>query len=341
MATLRRRTWLLSALGAGGALVVGWAALPARSRLGTAASMLPTEGDVALNGWIKIAPDGAVILAMPRSEMGQGVHTGLAMLVAEELDLPLAQIRLEQAGHDTIYGNVSMLLASLPFHPLESEGEGEGEGQARPLKVRLGTWMVGKIARELGINATGGSSSLADAWDTLPLAAATARAGLLGAAAARWQLPLGELRLQDGRVHHPSGKSVHFGELAATALDHPTPVRLKARKDWTLIGQSAPRLDLGAKVNGVARFGIDVRLPGMLFAAVRMCPMLGGSVGALDAKAALALPGVIKLVPLEALAGATAGFAVVAGNSWQASRAAGSRAHPPSQWPGQGGHTGI
>ena len=182
--------------------------------------------------------------------------------------------------------------------------------------------MVGKIARELGINATGGSSSLADAWDTLPLAAATARAGLLGAAAARWQLPLGELRLQDGRVHHPSGKSVHFGELAATALDHPTPVRLKARKDWTLIGQSAPRLDLGAKVNGVARFGIDVRLPGMLFAAVRMCPMLGGSVGALDAKAALALPGVIKLVPLEALAGATAGFAVVAGNSWQASRAA-------------------
>ena len=119
MATLRRRTWLLSALGAGGALVVGWAALPARSRLGTAASMLPTEGDVALNGWIKIAPDGAVILAMPRSEMGQGVHTALPMLAAEELDVSLSSVRIEQAGFDTIYGNVANWMAALQFHPLD------------------------------------------------------------------------------------------------------------------------------------------------------------------------------------------------------------------------------
>ncbi len=313
---MKRRAWILGALGAGGALVVGWGILPARSRLGTPATLLPTEGDVALNGWIKIGSDGSVILAMARSEMGQGVHTGLAMLVAEELDLPLSRVRLEQAGTDTIYGNVSMLLASLPFHPLESEGDD------KPLKVRLGEWMVGKIARELGINATGGSSSLTDAWDTLPLAAAAARAALLGSAARQWQLPVEELTLQDGRVLHRSGKSAHFGELAATATQSPAPVVLKDRKDWKLIGQSAPRLDLPTKVDGSAVFGIDVRLPGMLFAAVTLCPMLGGSVASLDASAALAMPGVKKLVALDALAGATAGFAIVAQTSWHARRAA-------------------
>ena len=135
---MKRRTWLLSALGATGALVVGWGILPPRPRLGTAATMLPTEGDVALNGWIKIGKDGSIILAMPRSEMGQGVHTGLAMLVAEELDAPLSLVRLEQATADKIYGNVSMLVASLPFHPLESEG------RDKPAKVRMGEWMVGR-----------------------------------------------------------------------------------------------------------------------------------------------------------------------------------------------------
>jgi isoquinoline 1-oxidoreductase beta subunit len=322
---MRRRTWLLSALGATGALVVGWGILPPRSRIGTASTMLPTEGDVALNGWIKIGKDGSVILAMPRSEMGQGVHTGLAMLVAEELDVPLRLVRLEQATADKIYGNVSMLVASLPFHPLESEGG------AKPAKVRLGEWMVGKIARELGINATGGSSSLADAWDTVPLAAATARAALLGSAARQWQVPLEELTIQDGRVQHRSGKSAHFGELVAGigVAPNPAPVVLKDRKDWKLIGQSAPRMDVAAKVDGSARFGIDVRLPGLLFASVRMCPMLGGSLATLDEKAALALPGVKKLVPLDAVAGSTAGFAVVAQTSWHACSAVQA---VPVQW---------
>jgi isoquinoline 1-oxidoreductase beta subunit len=278
--------------------------------------MLATQGDVALNGWIKIAQDGSVILAMPRSEMGQGVHTGLAMLVAEQLDVPLNRVRLEQATADKIYGNVSMLVASLPFHPMDSEGE------YKPTKVRLGEWMVGKIARELGINATGGSSSLADAWDVVPVAAAAARAGLLGSAAAHWQVPLAELTIEQGRVLHGSGKSAHFGELVGGAVNHPAPGVLKDRKDWTLIGQSAPRLDIPAKVDGTARFGIDVRLPGMLFASVRMCPMLGGTVATLDDKPAMALKGVIKVVALEAMAGSTAGFAVVAKTSWHARTAA-------------------
>ena len=198
---MKRRSWLLSAAGATGALIVGWGLLPPRSRLGSARQWPPLDGEVALNGWIKILPDGSAVLAMPRSEMGQGVHTTLPMLVAEELDLPLARIRIEQAGSDKIYGNVAMLVASLPFHPLEAE-----QGSA---KVKIGEWVVSKLARELGINATGGSSSVADAWIVMRMAAATARASLLGAASLQWRLPVAEFSVENGVVSHSSGKSAH------------------------------------------------------------------------------------------------------------------------------------
>ncbi|MDR3455079.1 MAG: molybdopterin-dependent oxidoreductase [Rhodoferax sp.] len=314
---MKRRTWLFSAAGAAGALVVGWSILPERSRLGAPELMLPEAGTVALNGWIKIAADGSVVLAMARSEMGQGVYTALPMLAAEELDVPLGSVRLEQAGFDTIYGNVAMLQESLPFHPLELEAE------PRPLKVKLGRWMVGKLARELGINATGGSSSVADMWHVLRLAAASARASLLGAASTQWKLPLAEISVKDGVVSHPSGKSATYGELAKFASAAPPgEVKLKDRKDWTLIGQPAPRRDVPAKVNGSARFGLDARPPGLLYAAIRLCPMLGGAPGSLDSKAALALPGVQQLVPLPAYGGSTAGFAVVGKTTWHARQGA-------------------
>jgi isoquinoline 1-oxidoreductase beta subunit len=314
---MKRRTWILSALGATGALVVGWGVMPARSRLGTPAMMLPTQGDVALNGWIKIATDGGVILAMPRSEMGQGVYTSLAMLAAEELDVPLSRVRLEQAGADKIYGNVTALVSSLPFHPLDSEGE------HKATKVRVGEWMVGKMARELGIIITGGSSSVADAWGPIRMAAATARASLLGAAAAQWKLPLAELLVKDGVVSHPSGKSASYGELAKDAAGTaPGEVTLKDRKNWKLIGQPTPRTDTPGKVNGTAQFGLDVRLPGMVFAQVRLSPMLGGTAGSVDSKAALAIAGVEKVVVLDEYGGSTAGFAVVGKTTWHARQGA-------------------
>ncbi len=316
---MKRRTWLLGGLGAMSALVVGWGVMPARSRLGKPEHMLPTQGDVALNGWIKIAADGSVILAMPRSEMGQGVHTALPMLVAEELDAPLTRVKLEQAGVDKIYGNVMMLVGSLPFHPLEHEGP----SRVGRVKVRVGEWVVSKVARELGINATGGSSSVSDAWVPLRMAAATARAGLLGAAAAQWKVPVTEVMVKDGVVSHASGKSAHYGELAKAAAGvAPGDITLKDRKDWKLIGQPAPRLDIPAKINGTAKFGLDVRLPGMVFAAVRLCPMLGGAPGAINDTAAMALPGVERLVRLEAFAGSTAGFAVVGKTTWHARQGA-------------------
>lgn len=312
---MKRRTWLFSAAGATGALIVGWGLLPARSRTGSGRLWPPVENEVALNGWIKVLPDGSVVLAMPRSEMGQGVFTALPMLVAEELDLPLSRIRIEQAGSDAIYGNVAMLVASLPFHPLESE--------QRPFKVEAGEWVVGKLARELGINATGGSSSVADAWTVLRTAAATARASLLGAASLQWRLPVAEFTVRDGVISHPSGKSAQYGELAKfAAATPPGKVTLKEREDWKLIGQSALRRDIPAKVDGSAMFGLDVRLPGMLYAAIRLCPMLGGAPGAIDIPAALARPGVERVVRLPAYAGSTAGFAVVGKSWWQAQQAA-------------------
>ena len=314
---MKRRTFVLSAAGVGGALVVGWGLLPPRSRLGYRHSLPVQDGQVGLNGWIRIAPDGHVVLAMHRSEMGQGVHTALPTLVAEELDVPLERVRLEQAGADAIYGNVAMFVGSLPFHPADAEPGRETTA------VQISEWVVAKVARELGVNATGGSSSVADAWDVLRMAAATARAQLLGAASLQWRLPVAELRIVDGVVSHASGPSAHFGELAkhAAALSV-SEVRLKPPQTWKLIGRSVPRTDVPAKTNGSARFGIDVRLPDMRHAVMRMCPMLGGAYGEVDVDGALKMPGVERVVRLGPIAGSTAGVAVVGRTYWHAKQAA-------------------
>ncbi|HEY8357761.1 MAG TPA: molybdopterin cofactor-binding domain-containing protein, partial [Ramlibacter sp.] len=190
-------------------------------------------------------------------------------------------------------------------------------------RVKASRWVVGKLARELGINATGGSSSVVDAWDVVRVAAATARASLVGAASLQWKLPAEELVTAGGVVSHPSGRSASYGALARLAAGTPPGrVVLKPPGSWQVIGRAAPRLDVPAKVDGSARFGIDVRLPGMLHGALRLCPMLGGSPGRIDARAALAMPGVRRLVMLPAYAGSTAGFAVLADSYWQAARAA-------------------
>lgn len=314
---MKRRNLILSGLGITGALVVGWGVMPERSRLGKPSNMLLTEGDIALNGWIKIAKDGSVVLAMHRSEMGQGIHNALSMLVAEELDVPLSQIRLEQAGHDSIYGNVAMFVGTLPFHPLQSEGVD------KPFVVHSGEWIVGKVARELGVNATGGSSSVKDAWSHLRLAAATAKASLLLAAASQWKVPLNEIKVKEGLLTHASGKSANYGEFAkAAAGQTPQNVAPKDRKDWTLIGKPSKRADVPLKTNGTAIFGMDVRLPNMLFASVVQVPQMGGTMVNFDAKEALAMPGVVKCVELASKAGSAPGFAVVAKSTWHAKQAA-------------------
>ncbi|HEY4067601.1 MAG TPA: molybdopterin cofactor-binding domain-containing protein [Burkholderiaceae bacterium] len=314
---MKRRTLILSGLGAGAALVVGWGVMPPRSRLGEADTLPVVDGEVGLNGWIKIAADGSVMLAMHRSEMGQGVHTALAMLVAEELDVPLATVRLFTAGPDKLYGNVAGFVSALPFDPRDNQPGHESRG------VKATQWIVAKAVRELGINMTGGSSTIADTWEPLRLAAATARAQLLGAASLHWKLPVAELVIAGGAISHPSGLKEHFGAFAKAAAVMPVDgVAPKEPKDWTLIGTPAPRIDLVAKTDGTAEFGIDVRLPGLLYAVVRHCPMLGGSPGAVDPGAAMKLAGVERVVRLGPQAGSTDALAVVGHTYWHALRGA-------------------
>lgn len=311
-----RRRLLLGGAGAAGALLVGWGLLPPRSRVGRPATLADADGRIVLNGWIRITPDGGVALVMPRSEMGQGVHTALALLAAEELDIAPARIVFAEAGAETLYGNVALAVDGLPFTPGETE---PGQERATVLAAR---WVVAKLARELGLSVTGGSSSVADAWEPLRWAAATARARLLGAASLQWRLPVEDLTVADGVVAHAAGgQRAHYGELATrAAATPPGDVRLKPREAWTLIGRPQPRLDLPAKVSGAAVFGLDVRLPGLRWAVVRHAPQLGGSPGAFDPAAALRLPGVERVVRLPSYAGSTPAIAVVGRSTWHARR---------------------
>ncbi|WP_348694215.1 xanthine dehydrogenase family protein molybdopterin-binding subunit [Duganella fentianensis] len=311
-----RRRFIFGGVAALGALVVGWGVMPPRQRL-NGSHPLPLTGDaVALNGWIALASDGAVTLAMPRSEMGQGIHTALPMLVAEELDVPLDAIRLVQAPIDKIYGNIAMLKDGLPFHP-------DDNGR---LKASV-SWMVGKVARELGLIITGGSSSIKDGWQPMREAGATARAMLLAAAAKQWQARVADCRTEQGFVIHADGRRLAYGALAQAAVTaKPDAVILKTPQEFKLIGRAQPRRDTAAKVNGSATFGIDVRPEGMVYAAVRMAPVIGASVAKVDSAAALKMAGVLQVVDFSAAlperTGAGAGVAVLARSYWQAKQAA-------------------
>ena len=312
-----RRKFLLGTAGvaaAGTALVVGWGLMPPRQRL-TGSAPLPTApGQQAFNGWVKVAADDTVTIQVPKSEMGQGVITSLAMVLADELDADWARVRTEHPPIDAIYNNIATVADGLPFHP-DDHG----------LLKRGATWMTAKAMREIGLMATGGSTSVKDLWLPMREAGASARAMLLAAAAQGWGVPAADCRVAQGVVTHAaSGRSARFGELAEHAAKLPLPdqVALKAPADFKLIGRAMPRLEAAAKQDGSARYGIDTVLPGMRHASVVMCPTLGGSVASFDAQAAKAMPGVLQVIAVPPLRGSTGGVAVTAGTPWQAMSAA-------------------
>ena len=311
----RRRFVLgtVGAVGAVGGLSIGWSLLPARQRLSTAAPLPAGAGQTPLNGWVKIARDGSVTVMMAKSEMGQGVHTALAMLLADELDADWAQVRTEMSPIDKIYNNLSGVVDGLPFHP-------DSDGSVK----RLAHWLTAKTMREIGIMMTGGSSSIKDLWLPMREAGATARAMLVAAAAQRWKVPAAEVRVDAGVISHASGQRAGFGELVEAAARQPLPdaVTLKTAQQFKLIGKPVARSDAADKSSGRAIFGIDVRPADMLYASVVMCPTLGGGVASIDDKAARAMPGVKDVVQLGAYNGSTAGVAVIADQSWRAMQAA-------------------
>ncbi len=314
-----RRRFLLGSAAAAGALTVGWSLMPPRQRLISGAPVPVAAGQVALNGWVSIGADNTVTVIMAKSEMGQGVHTGLAMLLAEELDADWATVRVQGSPVDRIYANIATAVDAAAFHP-------DDDSAAR----KATEWFTAKLVREVGLMLTGGSSSIKDLWLPMRQAGASARAMLVVAAAQRWQVPVAECTVAAGKVSHSGGRSATFGELAADAGKQslPSKVALKEPAQFKLIGKPLPRLEAAAKGDGSAGFGIDVVQPGMLYASVRMCPTLGGSLARVDRVAALKLPGVQHTVALASgaevaeMAGLTGGVAVVADTPWHAISAA-------------------
>jgi isoquinoline 1-oxidoreductase subunit beta len=313
---MKRRTFLLAGLGTGGTLFLGWALLPPRQRL-IGRTLPDTAGHaVALNGWLTIAPDDTVTVVVPKSEMGQGVHTALAMLMAEELECDWTRVRIEHSPIDQIYGNVSAFVEGLPFVP-------EADGSL----VRGVRWVMAKTARELGVMMTGGSSSMRDCWMPMREAGASARLSLIAAAADSWGVAPSTCRVERGVVVSADGRRLRFGELASRAVSHrPTEITLKAAANFTVVGTPMPRLDSAAKSNGTATFGIDVSLPDMLYAAVVMSPFgatTAPSVTAAQMEQSRTMPGVRAVVSLPGSKyGDPPALAVVAASWWQAHKAA-------------------
>jgi isoquinoline 1-oxidoreductase beta subunit len=228
------------------------------------------------NAWVHIADDNTITLLSARSEMGQGVYTSMPMLIAEELGVDIRKIKVEIAPVAPVYTNAL-----------------------------------------LGAQITGGSTSVRDGWDKLRIAGAQVRTMLVNAAAARWNVDAAQLRAADGKVTGPGGRSATYGELAEAASKLPVPekVTLKEAKDFKVIGKPTKRLDTAYKVNGTAEYGIDVKLPGMVYASLEQCPVIGGKPTSFDAAKAKAMPGVIAVVQIRD------GVAVVADTWWHAKKA--------------------
>ena len=196
---MKRRTFLWATVGTVGALAglaVGWAAWPVRQRLHRRDGENSTAQLFEPNAWVRIGADDTVTLYMPRAEMGQGTHTGLLMLLAEELDCEPAAVRIAAAPIDSVYNNLAAVVDGLPFRP-------DQQGLLRDATEHV----VGRVVREFGVMMTGGSSSIRDLWQPLREAGAMARASLVQAAAKQWGGPAGECGVARGvaALHEEDG----------------------------------------------------------------------------------------------------------------------------------------
>ena len=235
------------------------------------------EATASPNAWVKIGQDNTITIMCARSEMGQDVYTSMTMLVAEELEVDINKVKVE-------------------FAP--------------PAEVYINALLGGQL--------TGGSTSVRDAWEKLRKAGASARMMLVAAAASEWGVDASQLKAANGMVTGPGGKKATYGQLAvkAAAIEVPKDVPLKPSSQFKLIGNAKQRrLDTEAKVKGQTQFGIDTRVPGMLYAAVAMSPIIGGKVASFDDSRAKSMPGVKAVVQYSR------GVAVVADSYWQAKKA--------------------
>jgi isoquinoline 1-oxidoreductase subunit beta len=266
---LSRRDFLGRTAAAYGGLVIAFH-LPRPAR--TPQDSAPATRRVAPNAFLRIAPDDTVTILLKHVEMGQGVATSLAMVVAEELDCDWKKVRSEHAPADLVYGHT-----------------------------------------KFAIQMTGGSTSTWESFGQLREAGAAGREMLVAAAAERWGVGVTDCRTENGVISHGDRK-LRYGEVATEAAKRPVPPapKLKAEKDWKIIGRRVRRLDGAAKVSGRAEFGMDVRRPGMLVAVVARSPWFGGSLKSFRAEKAKAVPGVVEVIRIPS------GVAVLAEHFWAA-----------------------
>ena len=293
----------------GGALAVGVAIRPGHMEP-KLAKYVTGEGEHLVTAWVKIARDNTVTAIIPHSEMGQGVHTALSAMLAEEMDVDWEKMVVIEAPAEKEYAN----------YILGRDYIMNGKTVPGFVQESLnGAFM--QIAKGMDLQITGGSCSVRfTGAGAMQVAGAAARELLMKTAAKTWDVPLSELRTAKSYIYHDgSGKSAPYAEFAQGAAKikpnlNPT---LKARKDYTVMGQSLPRIDLPPKVDGTAMFGIDADVPGMKYATLKAAPVLGNKVAKLDAAEAKAMPGVIGIYNMGDF------VAVVADGYWQAKQALG------------------
>ncbi|MBO4221861.1 xanthine dehydrogenase family protein molybdopterin-binding subunit [Bradyrhizobium neotropicale] len=279
------------------------------------------DGQAALTPYVRIDQTGVTIIT-PRADLGQGVASVLAALVAEELDIAWNDIRIDFGPPSSAYYNGIAAAEGLPVPATDDS-----------IKARSARVVGDAVSKFLGLQITGGSSSVADAYEKMRIAGAAAREVLLQAAAMQTGIPKHQLKTRDGSVITPRGEMLSYASLAAEAakIEPPRKVRLKPESEWRYLGKPMQRIDIVAKSTGTATFGIDISMPGMVYATVRANPSIGGGIKGYDASAAEKARGVIAVVPISG------GVGVIADNTWRAFQAAelikcdwGPPPYPPS-----------
>ncbi len=264
------------------------------------------DGEAVFNPWVKIDAKGITLMA-PHTDLGQGVRSVQAALIAEELDLAWGQFAVEPGPPSAAYYNTALAAEQVPFMSTDTSTAAEAMRST-----------MGALFKVMGLQLTGGSSTVPDSFVKLRLAGAVARETLKAAAAKRSGLPVEQLKTDRGAVVLPDGRRLAYTDLAhdASAIEPVRDVPLRDPSQWRLIGKSMQRLDIVPKSTGTLKFGLDLRLEGMLHATVKVNPRQGGRMLGFDAKAAERMRGVKKILTVSN------GVAVVADNTWRAFQAA-------------------
>ncbi|WP_297795722.1 molybdopterin cofactor-binding domain-containing protein [uncultured Eudoraea sp.] len=302
-----RRAFITTGVLTGGALVLGVAIRPG-NRAKKVKDLIAGEGETVLNIWLKIDKDNIITVVVPHAEMGQGVHTTLPMMLADEMDADWTKVRMLEAPGNKEYANYAL-------------AKGFILGPKDIPSILMGTvdGFFLTATKQINLQITGGSASVRfTGMFAMRVAGAAARAVLLQAASEQWEIPAEELVVKNSKISHPeTNRTAKFSDLAVKAanLKQPAKPLLKTSKEFTIMGTSPQRFDIPSKVNGTANFGIDMVLPNMKYAAIKASPVFGAKVKPLANEAIKDMAGVHKVVNLEGA------VAVIADGYWLAKNA--------------------